>query len=220
MTVIEKRKNCISKHFDSKCEKAFCATNKTFDAFDLEVSSFWILFEAFWFAVLSWTQHQSCNFSQHKISSDLFKCSIWEIMNFEKLRGPIKLDKVTLCKWSRELSAAGDEGSAHTYTVWESTFIPSLYRNSPPSLLSSLSPSLPLSLASPRFASLSEEPGDGDLCEKVTPNRLSYLGASSLRWWSRRRGVLPRAVLASCTPSDRPAGEGPPSWKSLASFAI
>lgn len=53
MTVIKNIFQGVSKHFDSKCEKASRATYKPFDAIKSEVFGFWMIFEAFWFAVLA-----------------------------------------------------------------------------------------------------------------------------------------------------------------------
>lgn len=52
MTLIQKDYQGVSRLSDSKCEKASCATYKPFDALKSEVFGFWMISEAFWFAVL------------------------------------------------------------------------------------------------------------------------------------------------------------------------
>lgn len=124
------------------------------------------------------------------------------------------MEQGALCSWWRGRGWGVER--ARTCTVWESTFIPrcieiALFRCCPPSL-----PRSP-SLAAPRSQKSRETV---IFVKKVTPNRLSYLGASSLRQPRRCRGVSPRAVLAWCTPSDWASGDASSLWRSLASFAI
>lgn len=84
MIVIKNIFQGVSKHFDSKCEKASRATYKPFDAIKSEVFGFWMIFEAFWFAVLAWTPILQRSPPQKK-SSDLFKRPSGKLIHLEKI---------------------------------------------------------------------------------------------------------------------------------------